>query len=65
MTARPLPVAVVSSSAPSSSAGRPLPEFTWPQIIHRAPKMAATMARYLDQLAVSARPATYASRDVV
>ena len=33
-------------------------EFTWAEIIVRAPQMAATMARYLDQLAVSARPAT-------
>jgi integrase len=64
MTARPLPVSVVSSTSPSSSAGRPLPEFTWPQIVHRAPKMAATMARYLDQLAVSARPATVVAVDL-
>ncbi|MDQ6784935.1 MAG: tyrosine-type recombinase/integrase [Actinomycetota bacterium] len=64
MTACPLPVSVVSSTSPSSSAGRPLPEFTWPQIIHRAPKMAATMARYLDQLAVSARPATVVAVDL-
>lgn len=33
-------------------------EFTWDQIAERAPLMAATMARYLDQLSVSARPGT-------
>ncbi len=64
MTARPLPISAVPSTSPTSSTGRPLPEFTWPQIIHRAPKMAATMARYLDQLAVSARPATVAAVDL-
>lgn len=62
MTARPLPVSVVPSTSPSPC--RPLPEFTWPQIIHRAPTMAATMARYLDQLAVSARPATVVAVDL-
>jgi site-specific recombinase XerD len=33
-------------------------EFTWTEIAARAPLMAATMARYLDQLSVSARPGT-------
>lgn len=33
-------------------------EFTWDEIAARAPLMAATMARYLDQLSVSARPGT-------
>jgi integrase len=38
--------------------GGPKPEVTWAQIRRRAPRLAATMASYLDQLAVSARPAT-------
>jgi len=33
-------------------------EFTWDGIAATAPEMAATMARYLDQLSVSARPGT-------
>jgi integrase len=36
----------------------PRKEFTWNQVTARAPLMAATMARYLDQLSVSARPST-------
>ena len=37
--------------------------FTWDEIFVRAPIMAATMARYLDQLRVSARPATVRAYD--
>ena len=37
---------------------RAVKEFTWDQIGAQAPVMAATMARYLDQLSVSARPGT-------
>ena len=33
-------------------------EITWAEIAARAPQMALTMARFLDQLAVSARPST-------
>ncbi len=33
-------------------------EVTWTDVVARAPRMAATMASYLDQLSVSARPAT-------
>jgi integrase len=44
--------------------GRPLPEFSWVQIALRAPQMASTMARYLDQLAVSARPSTVTAVDL-
>ena len=39
-------------------------EISWPQIIVAAPQMAATMARYLDQLAVSARPSTVVAVDL-
>ena len=35
-----------------------VPEISWAELARRAPQMAPTMARYLDQLAVSARPAT-------
>jgi integrase len=38
--------------------GRAVKEFTWDQIAVQAPVMAVTMTRYLDQLAVSARPGT-------
>ena len=34
------------------------PEVTWGEITARAPRMAATMASYLEQLEVSSRPAT-------
>lgn len=33
-------------------------EVTWTQVARRAPRLAATVASYLDQLAVSARPGT-------
>ena len=42
----------------SAASTRPLPEITWIELARRAPQMVSTMARYLDQLAVSARPAT-------
>jgi len=40
------------------------PEVTWGEIATRAPQMAATMASYLGQLDVSARPATVSAADV-
>ena len=40
------------------------PEVTWGELTARAPRMAATMASYLDQLEVSARPATVSAADV-
>ena len=43
--------------------GVPQKLFTWDEIFVRAPTMAATMARYLDQLRVSARPATVRAYD--
>ena len=39
-------------------------EFTWDQIAATAPEMAVTMARYLDQLSVSARPGTVAAYEL-
>src|SRR3954447_20639633 len=44
--------------------GRQLPEFSWVDIAVRAPQMASTMARYLDQLPVSARPSTVTAVDL-
>jgi integrase len=55
MTARAAGV----SGDPRRGPGRPRPrEFDWPQIAETAPVLAATMQRYLDQLALSLRPAS-------
>jgi len=40
------------------------PEVTWAEIAARAPAMAATMASYLDQLEISARPGTVAATEL-
>jgi integrase len=40
------------------------PEITWGEIAQRAPAMASTMATYLDQLSVSARPGTVAAFEI-
>ena len=40
------------------------PEVTWAEIAARAPVMVATMASYLDQLEVSARPATVSAAEL-
>jgi integrase len=63
MSARPLP-AIAFTTEPAPVDGRPAQEISWPQIMVAAPQMAATMARYLDQLAVSARPATVLAVDL-
>lgn len=48
----------------SPGPGRPQPrEFDWPQIAEVAPVFAATSLRYLDQLALSLRPASVVSAD--
>jgi len=62
MSARPLPAVALVADQPL--AARSAQEISWPQIIVAAPQMAATMARYLDQLAVSARPATVLAVDL-
>ena len=52
------------TSVGSPGPGRPQPrEFDWPQIAVTAPTLAATMLRYLDQLASSLRPASVVSAD--
>ena len=53
----------VAVDAGSSSRGVPQKLFTWEEIFLRAPQMAASMVRYLDQLRVSARPATLRAYD--
>ena len=40
------------------------PEVTWAELAARAPVMVATMASYLDQLEVSARPSTVAATEL-
>ena len=42
----------------------PRPEISWQEIAQRAPLMASTMAAYLDQLSVSARPGTVGAFDI-
>ena len=42
----------------------PRPEISWHEIAQRAPQMASTMATYLAQLSVSARPATVGAFDI-
>ena len=63
-TVNPIPrVPRVSKARPKPAPGprKPgggVPEITWNDIAATAPQLAATMRAYLDQLAVSARPAT-------
>jgi integrase len=55
-------IAAVESPGP----GRPRPrEFDWPQIAATAPTLAATMRRYLNQLALSLRPASVQRTDTM
>jgi integrase len=56
-----LGAAAVAPSPPASR--RPQKLFTWEEVFFRAPRMAATMVRYLAQLQVSARPATLRAYD--
>jgi len=56
-------LAVAVNATPPAASGRQEKLFTWEEIFFRAPQLAATMARYLDQLRVSARPATLRAYD--
>jgi len=56
-------LAAAASATPPAPSGRQEKLFRWEEIFFRAPQMAATMARYLDQLRVSARPATLRAYD--
>jgi integrase len=50
--------------ADSTGPGRPAPrEFDWPVIADAAPVLAQTMRRYLDQIALSLRPASVVSAE--
>jgi site-specific recombinase XerD len=53
-----------SQPLPPAHRGGGTPEVTWDQIAAKAPVMAATMASYLDQLEVSARPGTVDAADL-
>lgn len=57
MSAQPAP----QMTTTQQSSRRSVQEITWDEIDHRAPVMVATMTRFLDQLAVSARPTTVAA----
>ena len=53
--------ATAESRRPATAGPQKL--FTWEEIFFRAPRMAATMARYLDQLRCRPRPATLRAYD--
>ena len=53
-----------SQPLPQRRPGGGTPEVTWAEIALRAPVMVATMASYLDQLEVSARPGTVAAAEL-
>jgi site-specific recombinase XerD len=53
-----------SQPLPQRRPGGGTPEVTWAEIALRAPVMVATMASYLDQLEVSARPGTVADAEL-
>jgi site-specific recombinase XerD len=53
-----------SRPLPPRRQGGGTPEVTWAEIADRAPVMVATMASYLDQLEVSARPSTVADAEL-
>lgn len=59
---RPIPAAKPVAKAKARRTGG---EVSWEEVARRAPQMAATMRAYLDQLSVSARPATVASANKV
>ena len=56
--------ALARRSPPQRRPGGGTPEVTWAEIAARAPVMVATMASYLDQLEVSARPGTVADAEL-
>jgi integrase len=59
---RPVPATTPVPKANTRHVGA---EVTWDEVAWRAPQMAATMRAYLDQLSVSARPATVTGADKV
>jgi hypothetical protein len=55
--------AAAAVAPPPPASALPQKLFKWEEVFFRAPQMAATMARYLDQLGVSARPGTLRAYD--
>ena len=56
-------MSALPKSAESASPWWSTMEFPWAETARRAPVMVATMASYLDQLGVSARPTTVGATD--
>jgi hypothetical protein len=61
----PEPIDTSTSTSPVRHSSRGSAQAAWKQIAQRAPRMAATIAAYLDQLAVSSRPATVSAASLV
>jgi integrase len=61
----PEPIDRSTSTSPVRRSSRGSAQAAWKQIAQRAPQMAATMTAYLDQLAVSSRPATVSAASLV
>ncbi len=60
----PKPAPAPKPRPPKEPSRVPVKEVSWEQVSAAAPQMAATMSRYLAQLAVSARPATVVATDL-
>ncbi len=61
----PEPIDTTTTSSAARRAARGSAKATWEAIAQRAPRMAATMTAYLDQLTVSSRPATVSAAALV
>jgi integrase len=60
----PTPAPAPKPVAPKGPSRVPMKEVSWDHVSAAAPQMAATMSRYLAQLAVSARPGTVVATDL-
>jgi integrase len=60
----PTPARAPKPRPPKGPSRVPVKEVSWEQVSATAPQMAATMGRYLAQLAVSARPGTVTATDL-
>ena len=58
------PARLLKPRPPKGPSRVPTPEVTWDQVTSDAPVLAATMRRYLEQLAISARPSTVGAVDL-
>jgi integrase len=63
--AAPEPIDTSTSTSRGRRSPRGSAEAAWKEIARRAPRMAATMSAYLEQLAVSSRPATVSAASLV